>query len=67
VLYAVRPDRGYFDLSPPGDISVDGEGVTHFSARTEGTRRYLIVNDAQRTRILEAFVYLASQPVGSGH
>ena len=27
VLYAVRPERGYFDLSPPGRIAVEGDGT----------------------------------------
>src|SRR5262249_6696701 len=30
VLYAVRPDRGYFDLSPPGRVLVSDDGVTTF-------------------------------------
>lgn len=62
VLYAVHPDRGYFDLSPPGRITVEPDGNTTFTPDTAGRHRYLIVNGTQRARILEAFIYLASQP-----
>ncbi len=62
VLYAVRPDRGYFSLSPPGQISTDEKGRTHFTESPGGKHRYLIVNDTQRVRVLEALVQLASQP-----
>jgi inosine-uridine nucleoside N-ribohydrolase len=61
-LYAVRPERGYFSLSPPGVISVDAKGVTHFTAKAGGKHRYLVVDDLQRARTLEALVQLASQP-----
>src|SRR5690606_23073368 len=30
VLYAVHPDRGYFDLSKPGDVTVEDDGFTRF-------------------------------------
>jgi inosine-uridine nucleoside N-ribohydrolase len=62
VLYAVRPDRGYFSLSPPGEISADAQGKTHFAESTGGKHRYLIVDDMQRARTLEALVALSSQP-----
>ena len=48
MLYALRPDSGYFTLSAPGNIEVDVKGVTSFSASPSGRHRYLIVNDAQR-------------------
>ncbi len=62
VLYAVRPDRGYFDLSPPGRIKVDSEGVTLFEADPQGQHRYLIVRPEQIIRVREAQVMLCSQP-----
>ena len=62
VLYAVRPEEGYFDLSEPGTIVVDDEGRTRLIPSEDGQHRYLIVNDGQRLRIREALVYLASQP-----
>lgn len=61
-LYAVRPDRGYFSLSPPGQISTDEKGRTLFAESPGGKHRYLIVDDTQRVRVLEALVQLASQP-----
>ncbi len=62
VLYAVRPDRGYFSLSPSGEISADAQGRTHFTESAGGKHRYLIVDALQRARTLEALVALASQP-----
>jgi inosine-uridine nucleoside N-ribohydrolase len=62
VLYAVRPDEGYFGLSEPGQITVDEEGRTRLEPAAGGMHRYLTVDDAQRRRALEAFVYLASEP-----
>ncbi|MEM8736322.1 MAG: nucleoside hydrolase, partial [Planctomycetota bacterium] len=32
VLQAVRPDQGYFQLSPPGKVSVADDGLTSFEA-----------------------------------
>jgi inosine-uridine nucleoside N-ribohydrolase len=62
VLYAVWPERGYFSLSPPGRIHVDAKGKTELVQAGDGTHRYLIVNDVQRVRILEAMIALVSQP-----
>jgi inosine-uridine nucleoside N-ribohydrolase len=62
VLYAIRPDRGYFDLSPAGRIIVGDDAVTRFEASDQGTHKYLIVSDRQRQMALEAMIYLASQP-----
>jgi len=63
VLYAVHPDRGYFDLSKPGDVTVEDDGFTKFEETAGGKSRYLILRDeAQKARILEALVQLSSQP-----
>ncbi len=62
VLYAVRPERGYFSLSPPGRIAVDEEGYTRFTPEKGGPHRYLTADGAERTRTLEALVQLSSQP-----
>jgi hypothetical protein len=62
VLYAARPDRGYFGLSPPGRIHVDEQALTRFTPEKEGPHRYLTVTEEQRIRIREALVQLASQP-----
>jgi inosine-uridine nucleoside N-ribohydrolase len=62
VLYAVRPDRNYFALSPPGRVAVDEKGQTHFAAAPDGKHRYLVLDPAQKARTLEALVLLATQP-----
>ena len=63
VLWAVRPDDGYFDLSGPGTIEVDEEGITTFRREPDGLHRYLKVgSDEQKHRAVEAMIYLASQP-----
>ena len=62
VLYAVHPDRGYFDLSPTGNIVVEDDGLTRFSPSTQGRHRYLKLSDQQRPRVLEALIQLSSQP-----
>ena len=62
VLYAVRPERGYFNLSPPGRISVEQDGTTSFRPESQGLHRYLIVNAEQIARVREAQELLCSQP-----
>jgi hypothetical protein len=62
VLFAVRPDRGYFDLSPPGRIIVEADGTTSFREEANGPHRYLIVDPIQIARVREAQEWLCSQP-----
>ena len=62
VLYAVRPDRGYFDLSPRGRIVVEADGTTSFHAAPGGPHRYLLVRPEQIVQVREAQTLLASQP-----
>jgi len=62
VLYAVRPERGYFDLSPPGRIVVEDDGTTSFREEAGGLHRYLIVDAIQIARVREAQEWLCSQP-----
>ncbi|HTS64347.1 MAG TPA: nucleoside hydrolase [Candidatus Acidoferrales bacterium] len=61
-LYAVRPDAGYFSLSPPGRITADFAGRTQFRPDPAGPHRYLVLDGAQHARALEALILLASQP-----
>ncbi|MGA2153447.1 MAG: nucleoside hydrolase [Bryobacteraceae bacterium] len=61
-LYAVRPADGYFTVSAPGRVTVDAQGKTAFTPEDGGPHRVLSVNDAQRARILEAFLWLCTQP-----
>jgi inosine-uridine nucleoside N-ribohydrolase len=69
VLYAVRPNDGYFDLSPPGRVSVTNDGATSFQPESAGPHRYLILKPEQAIRVREALRELASQPplTGSSH
>ena len=66
VLYAVRPDAGYFDLSPAGTVTVDDKGYTTFAAKKDGRDRYMILRDAQKPRATEALMLLSSQPPNAG-
>ncbi len=61
-LYAVRPADGYFTVSAPGLVTVDAQGKTAFTPQEGGQHHVLSVNDAQRARILEAFLWLCTQP-----
>ncbi|WP_182867774.1 nucleoside hydrolase [Rhodopirellula sp. JC639] len=62
VLHAVRPDRAYFDVSPPGRVTVDKDGLTTFEPVEGGRDRYLILRGDQKGRATEALVGLTSQP-----
>lgn len=65
VLFAVRPNEGYFDLSEPGTIGVREDGRTYLQPSKMGSHRYLKVDDLQRVRVLEALIALSSQPPGN--
>lgn len=60
VLYAVRPQEGYFKLSDPGMIRVLDDGRTKFTAAPEGKHRYLILDPAQKERIIKTYTEIAS-------
>ncbi len=62
VLYAVRPDQDYFDLSEPGQATVSEKDLTPFQSKAGGLHRYLKNGSAQRARALEALMLLASEP-----
>lgn len=62
VLYAVRPNDGYFDLSPRGRVSVADDGFTSFQSEQKGRDRYLLMDSLQAARVTEALRYLVSQP-----
>lgn len=62
VLVAVRPDRGYFELSKPGTVRIADNAVTTFEESTNGKHRYLILSPAMLEKTREALVQLASQP-----
>ncbi len=62
VLYDLRPDRDYFNVSPPGDVLVLPDGTTKFQPSAHGKRYFLRVDTVQAARVREACVWLASQP-----
>jgi hypothetical protein len=55
VLHAVHPDGGYFKLSEPGTITVLDDGRTQFTAGAGGKHRYLIVDPAQKDRVIKLY------------
>jgi inosine-uridine nucleoside N-ribohydrolase len=60
-LEAVRPDRGYFNRSQAGTVSVESNGATRF-VPGRGDRQYLRLDPSKRAEILEVLALLASQP-----
>lgn len=64
VLYAVRPEHGYFGVSKPGRITVNKEMVTEFQEVEGGRDQYLTVTPEQIIRVKEALIQLSSQPPG---
>ena len=64
VLYAIYPDRGYFDLSPPGNVVVEDDSSTLFRPSNDGKgkHRFLIMSPEQISRVREAIVQLSVEP-----
>lgn len=62
VLFAVRPDRGYFGVSPAGEVTVHDDGETTFVEKPGGLHTYLTLNPASVSRLQELFALLASEP-----
>ncbi|MEM1069742.1 MAG: nucleoside hydrolase [Planctomycetota bacterium] len=62
VLYGVRPNRGYFDLSPTGTVKIADDGLTTFDEDESGRHRFMIVNKEQIIRVTATLVALSSQP-----
>jgi hypothetical protein len=63
VLYAVRPQaapEGDFKLSEPGTISVLEDGRTKFTPSADGRHRYLVLDMAQKERVLKTYTEIAS-------
>jgi len=59
-LYVARPDAGFFQLSPPGIIQLSDSGDLEFAPAAEGKHHRLISDAAQRERIVQTFVEIAS-------
>ena len=62
VLFAVRPDRNYFGISPAGNVVVADDGGTEFVVRDKGPHMYLTLSHEQIVRVTEALVQLSSEP-----
>jgi len=62
VLYAVFPDRGFFDLSPPGKVTLGPDGFTGFKPEDKGRDRFLILPTKNLERVREALVQFTTQP-----
>jgi hypothetical protein len=62
VLDAIRPDRGYFDLSEPGNVTLGDKDTTVFTPDPNGKCRYLVLKLDQVGRILELIATLVSEP-----
>jgi hypothetical protein len=60
VLYAVRPQEGYFKLSGSGTIEVLGEGRTRFVSSPAGKHQYLVLDPSQKDRIIKTYTEIAS-------
>jgi hypothetical protein len=59
VLYAVRPD-GYFKLSAPGTIGALEDGSTRFTPAADGRHRYLVIDPAEKEKVIRTYAELAS-------
>jgi hypothetical protein len=62
VLIAVLGDRGYFDVSATGRVTIEPDGFTRFEETSQGNHRILILRREHKARVLEAMVQLSSQP-----
>jgi inosine-uridine nucleoside N-ribohydrolase len=62
VLYAIRPDRGYFELSETGRVALGEKHVTTFTPDPAGRCRYLILKPDQAPRIQATIETLVSEP-----
>ena len=62
VLYAIRPERGYFELSPPGTVTLNRNHATEFVPQPNGQVRYLILK-ADKVELIKAVIEdLVSEP-----
>lgn len=62
VLEAIRPDRGYFELSSPGRVKLGPRNSTLFTPDPKGKCRYLIVKPDKVEQIRQLMADLASAP-----
>jgi inosine-uridine nucleoside N-ribohydrolase len=60
VLYAARPDGGYFQVSEPGTITVLDDGRTKFTPSPDGKHRYLTLNPEKKEQIIKTYTEIVS-------
>lgn len=58
VLFAAEPNGGYASVSKCGFVTVDQKSITDFTEDKASNRRYYIVNDKQRAKIVRRVVEL---------
>ncbi len=62
VLEAIRPDRDYFHVSPPGRVKLGPNNTTVFTPDPQGNCRYLLITPDQALRVREVLAVLVSEP-----
>jgi len=62
VLQAIRPERGYFNLSGPGTVELGEKNTTVFKPDAEGHCRYLVLKPEQVGAVRELIADLVSEP-----
>lgn len=60
LLHAVRPDAGELRLSDAGSISVLDDGRTRFVPSVSGRHRHVVLDPAQRGRLLASYTSLVN-------
>jgi hypothetical protein len=58
VLYAIEPEKAYFDLSPKGKITIAADGRSVFAAGN-GQHQYLVYKKNQQ-QVLDRLVELVT-------
>jgi inosine-uridine nucleoside N-ribohydrolase len=66
VLEAIRPERGYFDFSAAGTVTLGEKNTTVFTADERGKCRYLILKPEQAEKVRELIADLVSEPPQKG-
>ncbi len=62
VLEAIQPDRGYFDLSAPGRVTLGPNNTTTFTPDPKGNARYLVIKPDQVSRVRQLIADLVTEP-----
>jgi hypothetical protein len=60
VMQAVRPNCGLFELSPPGRVTVNGEGIALFQPQCTGPHRYMKIGPERVARAVNEIVALCT-------